>query len=391
MSPQRSIRAFTLVELMLAVVVLALVVVVVAQMTQQTSQVWRSSMGRIQSFQEARGAFESMTRTLSQATLNTYYDYYDSTNRPRTVLTAADRAAFVPHVYDRLSDLHFISGQARTLLAASPQAVPTQTQAVFFQAPLGHSAAHESLRASLNACGYFLKFGSDEASVPEPVREAAGYKPRYRYRLMEMTQRTERLGVYQTGAGKPQDWFVNHAEATGRVLAENVIALVLLPKLSPREDSPTGKGDGVSLAPQYNYNSRVPRSATDDVAWSGADPPFPGDTFTTHPPAPGPGLPPQSVNASRHHQLPPLMRVVMVVLDEASATRLQGDSITPPAVLDFSGAGLFRNAAALEADLRAVEDICNAESGNLTKNTTRLTYRIFSTEIMMREAKWSAN
>ncbi len=85
------------------------------------------------------------------------------------------------------------------------------------------------------------------------------------------------------------------------------------------------------------------------------------------------------------------MRVLMVVLDEASAARLQGDSTTPPAALDFSGAGLFRNAAALEADLRAVENICNAEPGNLTQNITPLTYRIFSTEIMMREAKWSAN
>lgn len=386
MSTRSSTRGFTLLELLLAVALLAFMVAVVSQMTQQTSQVWRSSVNRIQSFQEGRAAFESMTRTLNQATLNTYYDYYDGTNRPRNQLAAADRAAFVPVAYDRISDLHFISGQSVTLLAASPAPVNTQTHAVFFQAPLGRSAAYESLRGALNACGYFLKFDSDAASVPDPVKKASGYKPRYRYRLMEMTQRTERLGVYQGAPTGTQDWFVNQADGASRVVAENVIALVLLPKLSAHDDLPSAPGNGVSMAPSYNYNSRVPRGALEDPAWPGADPPFPGDSFPAYP---SPGT--KSVSASRHHQLPPLMKVVMVVLDEASARELQGDATTPPKVLDFSGAGLFRNAAALEADIKAVEDICNAAPGNLTKNQQRLTYRVFSTEIIMREAKWSAN
>jgi len=43
----------------------------------------------------------------------------------------------------------------------------------------------------------------------------------------------------------------------------------------------------------------------------------------------------------------------------------------------------------MDADIQAVEDICNAKTGNLTGNRQRLTYRVFSTEILMREAKWS--
>ncbi|HSJ01050.1 MAG: prepilin-type N-terminal cleavage/methylation domain-containing protein [Verrucomicrobium sp.] len=386
MSSRRHAPAFTLVELLLAVALLAFIVAVVSQMTQQTSQVWRSSANRIQSFQEARAAFESMTRTLNQATLNTYHEYYDASNRPRAQLTAADRAAFVPATYDRYSDLHFISGQAGTLLAASPKAVQTQTHAVFFQAPLGRSAAYDSLRGALNACGYFLKFSSDEAAVPEPVKKAPQYKARYRYRLMEMTQRTERLGVYQGTATSSQDWFVNQADGASRVVAENVVAIVLLPKLSAHDDVPSGAGAGVSLAPRYNYNTRVPRAAMDDPSWPAADPPFPADQFLAYPSSGG-----SAVGASRHHQLPPLMKVVMVVLDEASASLVQGNATTPPKALDFSGVGLFRNAAAMDSDLKAVEDILNAQPGNLTQNQQRLTYRIFSTEIIMREAKWSAN
>jgi hypothetical protein len=83
------------------------------------------------------------------------------------------------------------------------------------------------------------------------------------------------------------------------------------------------------------------------------------------------------------------MRVAMIVIDEASATRLQGSGINVPAAIDLHATGLFTDAANLSSDIQAVEDICNAKTGNLTGNHQRLTYRVFNTEIIMREAKWS--
>jgi hypothetical protein len=202
---------------------------------------------------------------------------------------------------------------------------------------------------------------------------------------MEMMQRTELSGIYDPAAKTWNDWFVSNAATSSRVLAENVIALVLLPKLPQREDDPNGAGKGVSLAPNYNYNSRIPLGEVTDPSWSGADPPFPPDQFTAYR-ADG-----SQIKASRHHQLPPTMRVTMVVIDEASASRLQGSSAGVPKAIDLGAASLFTDAHNVDADVQAVEDICNAKVGNITGNRQRLNYRVFNTEIIMREAKWSSD
>jgi len=371
---------FTLTELLVAITVFLIIVGVVLQFTEQTGRIWRNTTAKIQAFQEARAAFDSATRLLGQATLNTYFDYYDASNKPRSQLTSeADLQAFVPASYDRVSELHFISGQAETLLANAP--LVTQTHAVFFQAPRGYSVVCEGLDNALNASGYFLQFDDGSASVPAFIQSSPGFQPRYRFRMMEMSQPTENLGVYFASASSSQrnDWFVQNASAHSRVIAENVIALVFLPKLADREDDPAGLGRGVSLAPAYNYNSRVPLKAASDPDW--AD--FPADQFVAYPTSGS------STSASRHHQLPPLVRMLMVVIDEASAVRLQGNATTVPPAIDFSKTSLFTDATKLEEDIRAVEDICNAKPGNLTGNTVKLAYRVFSTDIIMRQAKWS--
>jgi len=378
------LRAFTLTELLVATAVFFVIVAVVLQFTDQTSKIWRGATAKIQAFQEARAGFDSMTRMLAQAMLNTYYDYYDSNDRPRSSLTtAAELAAFVPETYDRVSDLHFVSGQAKTLLAGSPEPVKTQGHAVFFQAPKGYSVNYPTLDNALNACGYFLQFDDGAAFVPDFIKNAPGFQPRYRFRMMEMTQSTEELQVYDPSA-PANAWFVNHAAAHSRVIAENVIALVLLPKLPDRQDDPDAAGAGVSLAPNYNYNSRVPLNAASDPDWPGANPPFPPDAFKAYPTGVMGG-----VDMTRHHQLPPVVRMIMIVIDEASAARLQGDSNTVPPAIDLSGTTLFTDATRLVEDIQAVEDICNAKPGNLTGNTQKLTYRVFSTDIIMRQAKWS--
>lgn len=380
-------KAFTLTELLVATAVFFIILGVVLQLTDQTSRVWRSATSKIQAFQEARAGFDSATRNLAQATLNTYYDYYDASTPPKaraSMTTNAQLAAFVPATYDRQSDLHFICGQATTLLAASPAPIKTQTQAVFFQAPKGYSVQYTDLDTALNACGYFLQFDDGAASVPDFIKNAPGYQPRYRFRMMEMTQGTEGLSVYQNATTAPNDWFIKNAATNSRPIAENVIALIILPKLADRQDDPSGGGGGVSLAPRYNYNSRVPLKATSDASWASANPAFPPDAFTAYPTGGG------TTAATRHHQLPPIIRMIMVVIDEASASRLQGTSTSVPAGINLANTTLFTDATRLDADLTTMEDICNAKSGNLTGNTVKLNYRIFSTDIIMRQAKWSS-
>ena len=384
-------RGFTLLELLVASVVFIIIVGVVLNFTDQTSKIWRGATAKIQAFQEARAGYDAMTRNLSQAMLNTYYDYYNAQNVARASLTnTAALANFVPDKYDRMSDLHFVSGQAETLLGASVPPVKTQTHAVFFQAPKGYSVGKEGLDTALNACGYFLQFDNGSAAVPDFISSAPGFKPRWRWRMMEMTQDTEELGVY-AGGPTSNDWFSKTATANSalsgapnsRVIAENVIALVLLPSLPERQDDPNGNTKGVALAPNYNYNSRVPLGSSSDPAWTGANPPFPGNTFSAQ------SSDGSTATMTRHHQLPPVMKAIMVVIDEASADRVQGTSTSVPSALDLSGTGLFEDASKLADDLQAVEDICNAKPGNLTGNTQKLNYRVFSTDIIMRQAKWS--
>lgn len=372
-------HAFTIPELLVAMTLLIIITGIVVQVTNQTSKIWLSATARIQAFQEARAGFESLTRKLSQATLNTYYDYYDSNNNPRGQVTAglsgnaaiSALASFVPVKYDRYSELHFVCGQAqdfKLLSSSTNSSVVTQTHAVFFQAPLGYSASsqYQELDNALNACGYFLLFDDAKSSIPAHIVNSPNYKARYRFRLMEMTQPSEQLTVYQNnGPTHQNDWFANYAISNSRIIAENVIALVLLPKLPPSQDT-----QGVVLAPTYNYDSRV---AVDSSA----------DTYTIS------GT--STINGTRHAQLPPIMHVVMIVIDETSAARIQGSGTTPPHAIDFHSVDLFKDATKLDGDIQKVEDICNAVPGNLTGNTVHLTHRVFNTDIIMRDAKWSNN
>lgn len=103
MKPMTGIRirpkAFTLIELLVAMSVLAIIMLVLTAMISQTAKTWKYTSSKIEQFREARDAFESMARLISQATLNTYWDYDNppSTNK-------------APTQYLRSSELRFMSG-----------------------------------------------------------------------------------------------------------------------------------------------------------------------------------------------------------------------------------------------------------------------------------------
>jgi len=145
-------QGFTLVELLVSTAIIALIMLMLVQVTNNISGAWRSTAEKVEKFQGARDGFEAMTRRISQATLNTYWDYYDISGVARTQSTAPGQ--FLAFSYGRQSDLRFISGPMWGQgLGPSGAGVPWgittastatsgfvsywPTHGIFFQAPLG--------------------------------------------------------------------------------------------------------------------------------------------------------------------------------------------------------------------------------------------------------------
>lgn len=347
MGRHRFSRAFTLVELMVSMVVLLILAMVVFSITSVTAKIWKNTNTKIDSFQNARAAFESLTRTLSQATLNTYWDYY----KDSAGLVLSGSSGVIDH-YGRNSELHFICGQASSLITssttisgASPAVRPTH--AIFFVAPTGETTQPSSaadpdfqgLNKLLNAVGYYIEFNDDKRERPAFLSSTPGTL-RYRYRLMQITQPAENLAIYNPTASS-NAWFnVAIANGNARPIAENIIALIIQPKRS--------MADVPALAADYAYDSRT-------------------------------------TNTSRlvqRHQLPPLVQITMVALDESSAVQIAAQSGTAaPSIIP---AASFTNA-------NGVTETANPDLDNLINylNTHRYTYRVFTSNVLIKGAKWS--
>ena len=207
---------FTLVELMVSTAIIGLIMIVLVQMTNQMSKTWRSATEKIEKFQEARDGFEAMTRRLSQATLNTYWDYLDQTGAPRNPnVTSAAFKSFIPFMYGRRSSLRFASGPMSQIPAgtsgtpsvavlSADQARPTH--GIFFQAPFGLvtdtdtqpaklnqtalTSGYSVMNNLLNTWGYFVETGNDTlrpSFVDPATNPSAHVRTRWRSRLMEFT------------------------------------------------------------------------------------------------------------------------------------------------------------------------------------------------------------
>jgi uncharacterized protein (TIGR02599 family) len=322
------VAGFSLVELMVAMVITALIAGLLLVILQSTSDLWRQNTGRSQTFSSARAAFETISRTLASATLNTYLDYFDSS---RLIRQSGD-LNFRPDVYGRNSDLHFVTGN--NLVNGQ------QGGAMFFTAPMDFEEgnAARSTGGQLNGVGFFVRFG------PDPTLPAFIDQNPSRYRLYQFFQPTGQLKVMNPGFSGNQ-WFTSDTNPPpGRFcypLANNIVAFAVLPKLSSLEDE-----DLDSLSTDYSYDSRM--------GWGGGPQP------------------------SGMHQLPPVVRVVMVALDETSANRIENGTTAPD--LGFDPATVFDDPAELEGSLKDITDALSERGMN---------YRVFSTEIPIRTAKWS--
>jgi uncharacterized protein (TIGR02599 family) len=407
-------EGFTLLELLVSTAIISLIMLVLLSMTNQTTQTWQYTTEKIEKFQEARDGFESMTRKLSQATLNTYWDYLgivpsssnasmkDKNNpipRPKTILSQ-NYKDFTPLYYGRISELRFISGSMTGtdgLGITPPSGKYWPHHGVFFQAPLGvvddsdatktalglsgdNLGYYKGMNSLLNTWGFFLQV-DDHDSRPDFIDTAIAPK-RWRSRLMEFMEPADKMMVsdLSTGGGEtttPSNpattkWFSIPLTSTSpttpppvRVLAENIIALVILPKLSQRDQLyRTDKSyTPTYLSPKYTYDSTLTKNPGNTV----------GNDFA---------------GVNPHNQLPPIVQVIMVAIDDRSAQRLidRGSDKSPKIIgPDPETFGLFiNNSQALETP----------DTGDLAKYEKELikmgvTYRIFNSNVSIRGAKWS--
>ncbi len=361
--------AFTIVELLVSTTILAVIVVLVAQTVSQTSAIVSQTKGKVEQFQNARAGFERIVARLSQATLNTFYDYDD----PKA-----------PRRYFRQSELRFLCGSADKVLPQDDAA--RLSHCVFFSAPLGYSDAPDTrgLENLLNVTGYYVEYGDDRDERPPFLDHRL--PPRYRFRLKEYTQPTGNLDLYRytsgLSSGKLRNdtynglgWFrdsfgSSRGIRTSRTVAENIIALVLTPRLPAAEAASLGaRGDFSPLAPHFAYNSRSSQpQSTDDP--STAQQPGKSETIGS------------SLNPS--NQLPPLVQVTVVAVDEASVVRL---NLQESDADYFEVSQRFRDTRDLTKDLSSLEP--RNQSLTSLLNEKRIRFRIFTTTVPIRAAKWS--
>lgn len=307
--------------------ILALTLTLISFLTRSITQ----GASSLSTFQEARSAFETMNRILSQAVLNTYWDYDDPA---------------APANYLRASELHFVLGSSASLTGLTD----TAGSAIFFQAPLSHvrQPTWKSQSDLLNTVGFYVRYSSS-ADLPEFL---ADKKPQSAaWRLWMFLQPADDLSVYETFSGRPQagtdfSWFQGALTdlSHSHVLANNIILLLIRAGYA---------GADGQWKERYVYNSR-------------------GISETS--------LFPQAVEV---HQLPPELLVTLVAIDQRTADRLRersGNSayqLLPP--------DLFLNAAEYQSDLRSLEEHLNDRPlGGIP-----VAFRIFETAVNVSSSKWS--
>jgi len=339
MTSARKRAGFSLVEVMVSMVILILMMAIIFTVTSQTSQLWKGTQSKITSFQDARAAFEALTRNLSQATLNHYYSYYDASGKP----CATSSTGFAPTSYGRYSDLHFVCGPVNTLFSASLLGTK-QSHAVFFQAPLGFvsdTTTYAQSTGLINAMGYYVEYSNNSSSSSMPAfLQASTTLNQKRFRLMQWIQPSEKFMLYDSTlmAANPTSWYTTLTTNTDqcRVMADNVVALILQPQSTP--------GD-TTLAPNYAYDSY-----------------------------------PTTYDSVRSHLLPPSIQVTMVAIDRDSATRLyQWNKTTEPSLYSSS---LFLDATKYSADLAQLEATLQGGYGG-----PKLNYRVFTATVNTRDNK----
>lgn len=370
----RASAAFTLLEMIIAMVVVVMAMLVVVQAMARVQDTWKMTNSKVREAQDARAGLETMSRTLTRATLNGRW----ATNNDDD-----------PSYLQRESDLHFVCGPVSDLLEQSGNATG---HAIFFQAPIGYSspddrstttsvkAEYDTLPGVLNAWGYFVEFGEDPAPLPSFItgdRRAQGLAPqRNRFRLMEFRQPAHELDLFQMdGADPPQakisqladrgqlyQWFRNplgESASGGKrrcvVVAENILAVIFQPIVGGETTSTTsGDVSDFDSKAEYLYDSRR----------------FQWDAGSEH-------------AARSRHRLPAALKVKVIVLDERDWDRLS-DSQARQLGIELRGqvSSRFQNLASFTSDMGSI-------TGEL--NRRRMRHRVISSTMPIPGGRWTTD
>lgn len=228
----------------------------------------------------------------------------------------------------------------------------------------------------LNVCGYYIEFNSDANLGDSPSFFPTSTAARWRFRLMEMIEPSEMVDIYKYTSAPPYTattWFTDGLPTAAsnpgytHVLADNIVALIILPRLSPEQETQYGGNAGSLVPSQYTYDSSKATSL---------------------------GLTPGGQTTL--NQLPPVLQVTMVAIDESSALLLQnqyGVGTAPPLTT-----GLFttistlndynNDLSQLEANLQ--QSVVGGRSPAIHLNVP-VSYRVFTSNIRITGARWSTD
>ncbi len=345
----------TLVEVMAAIAVLSLLLVVLVSATNLISATTKQATSTVDAFAAARNGFDILSQRLSQATLNTYWDYYDANGNRRNLTNTS----FVPATYGRASDLQFLVVQNSQMAGCG--------QEIYFQTPESFSttSSYRESHGLLNACGYYVRYGSDATFAPSmmtQVNPVTHQTPasRWRYRLMQALQDTTGFLVYTNAPSDQQSWATTTlaGASASQPLADNIIALIVWPRLPAVDDS-----TGTNLTPNYLYDSQANTS------------PNPANN------------PPQVITAN---QLPATVQVTLLAIDEPSAARMDTHSSTPPAIITSALQNKFTTSNANQYQVDLYGDGTPANPGVIpTLAAQHINCRVLNATIVLRESQWS--
>jgi uncharacterized protein (TIGR02599 family) len=338
---RRQLAGFSLVELMVACAILAAMMGLISVAIRQMAGGIKTSTAKVDAFQSARTGFESVSRTLGVASLNTYWDYFDSDRKPRGTNTN-----FTPATYGRQSDLHFLI----TNNFPTVSGLELSGHSVFFQAPLGYFTNTSSTNppGSLNPCGFFVAYGED------PTMPNVGISNRPRFRLYQWLPSSDSMTVTLSSGRITNTNWISPATNNGvRPLAENIIAFVIRVPSATNSTGPAMNSTTYSTtATNYNWNSLT--------TWSTGSQP------------------------AQMHQLPPLVNITMVAVEEAAVNRLAGTINNPADAASAMGINNFSTLFTDEAQYDA--DLLRLETALSSKN---IPYRTFTTTVPLRGSRWS--
>ncbi len=382
---------------MVSVSILVILMLVVSNFIGLVQRTWVRTNTNVSQFREARIAFDIMTRTISQATLNAYW-------QADTELVSTDNVGdqiLRGKAFKRVSELQFVCGPsvgdaARALFDAGRlQDFPGH--GVFFQAPLGVArlvynegtdqiANTENMVNLLCGRGYFVSWGDDQAFRPGFL-DTKGVPTRFRLRLMEFSPTSDKNPIYATGYRleeapngngtilNSKNWFRQATDSSGRTtsanrqvaqegddedaasrsftrpVAENILALIISPQIQTIGEN--NASNPYEIAPDYYYDSTLRGNNL-------------GNSYGEQ---------------GTQHLLPPLLRVTMVALDARGGERLSdpNNEDLRDAVI-ASVTSRFTTAANYQADLEGLENDLISR---------RIAYRVFTSTIPLKGARWS--